>query len=110
MFFLAGAAIVAAVSAAVIARVRECHVSMSDLLSAMARERLAEVQALPAPALDTARILRPEPSDASFTESLLALGRVGLRVPGDFPAPASAEVSSLVSVHQTQSKNRDRVL
>ena len=38
----------------------------------------------------------PQPDDVLFTQSLLALGKVGLRVPDDFRSPAPVESSSLV--------------
>ena len=107
MFFLAGAALVAAVSTAMIVRLRECHVSVSELFSDLAASKTAEAKAVTPGSLAMAGSPRPEPSDAAFTQSLLALGRVGLRVPGDSPTPASAESSSLVSVHHAQSKSPD---
>jgi hypothetical protein len=42
------------------------------------------------------------PADVLFTRSLLALGKVGLRAPGDFPAPEPGESSSLVSIRRAQ--------
>ena len=42
------------------------------------------------------------PEDILFTESLLALSKVGLRAHDGFPAPALVESSSLVLVHQAR--------
>ncbi len=39
-----------------------------------------------------------QPDDVLFTQSLLALGKVGLRVPGGSQAPVPAESSSLALV------------
>ena len=99
-----------AVSTAIVVRLRECHVNVSELFSEIAKEKSAGPRALATSALDTIHMARPEPSDAAFTESLLALGKVGLRVPGGSPAPVSAEASSLVSVHHAQSKSHGLVL
>lgn len=104
MFLAIAAVMIGAVSAVVAVRLRESHVGVNDLFTYLARLGSAEgpfahsrsiVSAEP---LDSPKPIASEPADVLFTESLLALSRVGLRAPGDSQAPELAESSSLVSV------------
>ena len=47
-------------------------------------------------------------SELGFTRSLLALSKVRLLYPYDFPAPVNGESSSLASIRPRQSKSRER--
>ncbi len=105
MFVTIGAAMLAAISTAVIVRIRECHFSVNDLVrdlegfsSRASGAQLALGEAL-APTSSS-------PADVLFTESLLALSKVGLRAHDGSPEPAPAEASLLVSVRPGQSKTR----
>ncbi len=103
MLFGIIAAVAGAVSLGAAVRLKEQHVQVNNLLSELDSKGAASPGAL-APS-DTA-----VPADVLFTESLLALNRVGLRVPGDSPALVPDEASSLVSVRPAQSKNRLQAL
>lgn len=104
MFLAIAAVIIGAVSAAVAVRLRESHVGLNDLFTYL--ERLGSAQGpfaqsraiASAQPLASPNPIAPEPADVLFTESLLALSRVGLRAPDDSRVPERAESSSLVSV------------
>jgi hypothetical protein len=90
----------------------ESHSRVSRILNEMADDRVREDSDGEA---DTAFVAQapqsavpPEPfSEAGFTRSLLALSKVGSRVPGDCPALEHGEFSSLASVRQAQSRTHD---
>lgn len=85
MFLAIAAVIIGAVSAVVAVRLRESHVSVNELFADLER-------------FDSPNPIVSEPADVLFTETLLALSRVGLRAPDDSRVPELAESSSLVSV------------
>ena len=112
MLLAISAVLITVISVAVVVRVRECNLSVNDFINEMnarATGTAEEVQTS-VRALKVTHPSAPEPTDAHFTDSLLALGRVGLRAPDDCPAPAPAESSSLVSVPHAQSKTHDLAL
>ncbi len=99
MILATGAMILTGISAAVFIRLRECHVSVNQVLQ--------EMNAAHAGSLSSVEVAQSwQPSDVAFTESLLALGRVGLRVPGGSRVPEPVESSSLALVRPDQSKIR----
>ncbi len=100
------AAIIAAVSTAVVFRIRECHVKVNALFSEVfpaAESSSADVKQIAG--LQFFEPLSGRTTEAAFTKSLLALSKVGLRAPDGSPEPSHDESSSLVLVHPAQSKN-----
>ena len=104
MIFVVAAVILPVVSAAVVLRLRECQVSLNDVLAVRLEDAASERAAFPV--FEHHAVPEPEPSDVVFTRALLALSKVGPRVPDGSPAPASVESSSLVSIPRVQSKSR----
>ena len=110
MILAVSALLFTVISTVVVVRLRECHLGVSevfrefDVAAASAIEGQVVIECA---ATDSAE---QELGDVRFTDSLLALNKVGLRVPGDSPVPDSVESSSLVSVRPAQSKNHDRAL
>ncbi len=100
MLLAIAAVIIGAVSAVVVVHLRESHLSVNELL--------ADIEEL-SPEEDTTMVhTSPDaplhadsavtgPADVLFTETLLALGRVGLRGHDDSREPELAESSLLVS-------------
>ncbi len=103
MLFGIIAAVAGAVSLGAAVRLKEQHSNVNHLLT--------ELDSKAAPAHEAfAPTDVAVPADVLFTESLLALNRVGLRVPGGSPEPVPDEASLLVSVRPAQSKNRLPIL
>lgn len=105
LFAITTAAIFGAVSLGIIVRLKEPHVNLNDLFDEMdAKPAHPAAESWAAIPLKLASV-DAAPADVFFTESLLALNRVGLRVPGGSPAHVHDESSSLVSVRPAQLKN-----
>ncbi len=104
MIIALSAAIIGAVSLGIVVRLKEHHVNMDDLFNELEVPRNASTDTWSAVPAQMASA-NSTPADVLFTESLLCLNRVGLRVPGDSPVHETAESSSLVSVRPAQSKN-----
>ncbi len=99
MFLAIIAVIIGAVLAAAVVRLSECHVSVNDLLTDLDHLSSTEGPFAHSMAIASSEaIASAEPADVLFTESLLALSKVGLRAPDDSRAPELAESSLLVSV------------
>ena len=112
MLLAISAVLITVISVAVVIRVRECNLRVNDFIKEINARETGATQEIHASvqAFNVTYPAAPEPSDAHFTDSLLALGRVGLRAPDDCPAPAPAESSSLASVPLAQSKTHDLAL
>jgi len=93
MLFAAAAIIVGTISTAIAIRLSGFHISVKDVPDTLAADVPgAQLAATPV------QVSKLRSEDVLFTESLLALGKVGLRVPGGSPSPSTVESSSLVSV------------
>ena len=99
------AAIFSVISVAIVVRLRETHVSVNQFFQELEESSAATISVNQPMSLEITPPANPLPSDVMFTESLLALSRVGLRVPDDSPVHEPVESSLLVSVHPARSKN-----
>ncbi len=112
MILAVSALLFTVISTVVVVRLRECHLGVSEVFREFdaAAASAAEGQIVTQRTANASGPVEQEIGDVGFTDSLLALNKVGLRVPGGSPVPDSVESSSLVSVHPARSKNRDQVL
>lgn len=80
--------VIPVISVAIILRMHECHVNVSELFLELQGEERGNGAATSS-----------WPQDVAFTESLLALSKVRLLIRDDSRLPATAESSLLASVH-----------
>ncbi len=114
MFLAVGAILFTAVSVAIAARLREARINVQDFIDSVDQNPPVPFPTeAHVPSAASFQFVHPASSpagEAMFTESLLALSKVGLRARSGSPAPAPVEASSLESVHHDRSKTRDQAL
>ncbi len=110
MILAVSALVFTVVSTVVVVRLRECHIGVSEVFREFDTAAASAAKGQLAIECTASGSGDQELGDLRFTDSLLALNKVGLRVPGGSPVPDSVESSSLVSVHPARSKNHDPAL
>ena len=105
MHYAVIAAIFSVISVAIVVRLRECHVNVNEFFQELEESSVGTIAVKQPMSLEITPPTNPLPADIMFTESLLALSKVGLRVPDDSPVHEPAESSLLVSVHPARSKS-----
>ncbi len=111
MIFIVAVTVFIGICALSLVGLGESHMRVTRLLDELEEDSSAKREAeVPAPAIASQAPKLDAFGELGFTRSLLALSKVRLLYPCDFPAPVNDESSSLVSVRPRQSKNREREL
>lgn len=111
MIFIVAVTVFVGICALSLVGLGESHMRVTRLLEELEADSSVNRETeVPAPAVGSQTSKLDAFGELGFTRSLLALSKVRLLYPYDFPAPVNDESSSLASVRPRQSKNREKEL